>query len=320
MFCAKCGRPLAAHAAFCASCGAAAGEGQVLPDMGRPGVVTFIAVLDILGGLLFGASAAAMLFFSLRAGGDEDMAFALVYGAIVGVFAVAALVAGIGLFLMRPFGRVVQIVLSCIGLLGFPLGTIINGLILYYLLTPGVRVLFSGKAAEELTPIEVAAVVQTRGGAAAAIAIVLIAIVGIGVIGIMSAIAIPNLLTAMQRSKQKRTMADIRSIATAVEAYAVDNNRYPEGSLEELAPQIEGGYIKTLPRMDGWETPMLYRGIDCQRGACQGYMIASGGKNGELEVDLDGDLSELGPIDNFNGDIIYSNGTFISWPSEMSSN
>ena len=37
----------------------------------------------------------------------------------------------------------------------------------------------------------------------------------VAIIGILAAIAIPNLLTAMQRSKQKRSMADIRSIATA---------------------------------------------------------------------------------------------------------
>ncbi len=46
----------------------------------------------------------------------------------------------------------------------------------------------------------------------------------VAIIGILAAIAIPNLLTAIQRSKQKRSMADIRSIATAWEARATDNN------------------------------------------------------------------------------------------------
>ena len=47
------------------------------------------------------------------------------------------------------------------------------------------------------------------------------------IIGIIVAIAIPNLLNAIQRAKQRRTMGDMRSTATAVEAYAVDLNRYP---------------------------------------------------------------------------------------------
>src|SRR5438132_10958237 len=42
----------------------------------------------------------------------------------------------------------------------------------------------------------------------------------VAIIGILAAIAIPNLLTAMQRSKQKRTMADMRTIAPAWEARA----------------------------------------------------------------------------------------------------
>src|SRR5450759_1932818 len=49
----------------------------------------------------------------------------------------------------------------------------------------------------------------------------------VAIIGIIVAIAIPNLLHAIKRAKQKRTMADIRSIGTATEAYAIDNNRYP---------------------------------------------------------------------------------------------
>src|SRR5437867_7536931 len=52
----------------------------------------------------------------------------------------------------------------------------------------------------------------------------------IAIIGILAAIAIPNLLNAVQRGKQKRSMADMRSLATAIEAYAVDNNVYPQAN------------------------------------------------------------------------------------------
>ena len=48
----------------------------------------------------------------------------------------------------------------------------------------------------------------------------------VAIIGILAGIAIPNLLTAMQRSKQKRTMADMRTIAAAWEARTTDVNRY----------------------------------------------------------------------------------------------
>jgi type IV pilus assembly protein PilA len=57
----------------------------------------------------------------------------------------------------------------------------------------------------------------------------------VAIIGILAAIAIPNLLTAMQRSKQKRTMADMRSIATAWEARATDVNKYNAAGYTEMA-------------------------------------------------------------------------------------
>ena len=47
-------------------------------------------------------------------------------------------------------------------------------------------------------------------------------LVVIAIIGILAAIAVPNLLNAVQRGKQKRTMSDMRALATAIEAYAVD--------------------------------------------------------------------------------------------------
>ena len=88
----------------------------------------------------------------------------------------------------------------------------------------------------------------------------------VAIIGILAAIAIPNLLTAMQRSKQKRTMADIRSIATAWEARATDVNKYnaagavtlPAGVVDTtLSAALSPTYIKQLPPRDGKRLPPL---------------------------------------------------------------
>ena len=38
----------------------------------------------------------------------------------------------------------------------------------------------------------------------------------VAIIGIIAAIAIPNLLNAIHRGRQKRTMADMRTVATAI--------------------------------------------------------------------------------------------------------
>src|SRR3989441_9161008 len=81
----------------------------------------------------------------------------------------------------------------------------------------------------------------------------------VAIVGVLAAIAIPNLLTAMQRSKQKRTMADIRTVATASEAYATDKNRYPNATdMSSLETELVPTYIKVLPRTDGWNHPLKY--------------------------------------------------------------
>ena len=49
----------------------------------------------------------------------------------------------------------------------------------------------------------------------------------VAIIAILAAIAVPNFLEAQIRSKVSRIKADMRSIATAIESYAVDNNRVP---------------------------------------------------------------------------------------------
>ena len=49
----------------------------------------------------------------------------------------------------------------------------------------------------------------------------------VAIIAILAAIAVPNFLEAQTRSKVARTQADMRSLATAVEAYRIDYHRYP---------------------------------------------------------------------------------------------
>lgn len=49
----------------------------------------------------------------------------------------------------------------------------------------------------------------------------------VAIIAILAAIAVPNFLEAQTRSKVSRCRADMRALATAVEAYALDANGYP---------------------------------------------------------------------------------------------
>jgi type II secretion system protein G len=140
----------------------------------------------------------------------------------------------------------------------------------------------------------------------------------IAIIGILAAIAIPNLLNALQRGKQKRTMADIRNLATAVESYQVDNNLYPDATCNTGLYTTEGTqvasdsfksltptYIAQPPVQDGWGR-FIYYGADTPH---NNYNIASAGRDGILQGTV-----FCGTTTNFNDDIVYADGTFIQWP------
>ena len=158
-------------------------------------------------------------------------------------------------------------------------------------------------------------VATAAAGGNNALVIVVVAVVGglvlIAIIGIIAAIAIPNLLTATQRSKQRRTIADIRTLATAAEAYGTDLHEYPR-SLDVLKPT----YLRTIPTLDGWGNRLEYECLADESGKCTGYAIGSRAKDGRLES---GGLHESvsqprGPTTNFDCDIIFSNGTFVEYP------
>ena len=143
----------------------------------------------------------------------------------------------------------------------------------------------------------------------------------VAIIGILAAIAIPNLLTAMQRSKQKRTMADMRTIATAWEARATDLNKYnaagalsiPTGAVTtaNLSNYLSPTYVKTFPAKDGWGNQWAFTSDQAWGGstAAQQYYIISYGKDGAVSTPYDG-----GATTSFDKDIVYSNGTFLQYP------
>ena len=128
----------------------------------------------------------------------------------------------------------------------------------------------------------------------------------VAIIGIIAAIAIPNLLNAIDRGKQKRTMADMRSIGTAVESYAVDVNVYPTAATAAvLTPLlVNGAYIKTMPATDGWQNAFIVDSVST------GYTLQSPGKLGVNDGCVAGTLTTL-----FANDICFQNGQFIQYPN-----
>jgi general secretion pathway protein G len=154
----------------------------------------------------------------------------------------------------------------------------------------------------------------------------------VAIIGILAAIAIPNLLSAIQRSRQKRTMTDMRTIATAWEAKATDTNRYnAAGTISALdlcsttidvsdaASLLVPTYIKIIPIEDGWQNPYRFRS-DQAVGAITSaneYLIWSAARNGSTDGNAGWDATSASPggaTTAFNDDILFSGGVFVQYP------
>jgi len=108
----------------------------------------------------------------------------------------------------------------------------------------------------------------------------------------------------------KKTMGDIKLLGTAFESYAVDNGFYPKvNSLKEIY-EIENFspfYIKKPVLLDAWGNNLLFKGSADGKS----YSIGSPGRDKVFKGwDQKGSLAK----EDFDEDIIYSNGVFVKAP------
>jgi type II secretory pathway pseudopilin PulG len=275
------------------------------PVRKRPWPLTVLALLWLLTGVVLGLGGVALgIFVPTIEGGPPPM----LIGAGVALVGFAYLLTGLGVWMLKGWGRVLGILLAIPCLAGVPLGTIFAILLIVYLCSAGVKHLFSQQPIEDMDPgqqAELAAVGSS--GLGIAVGVLLLVSVGASVLILpIAAIAIPNLQNAIQRGKQKRTMGEIRTVATAIESYAIDNEAYPDvtGDAEELRPFLEPTYILNLPATDGWNNPLVYEIYEDG----QGYWIGSLGSDGVSSG------PEEGPTSRFTDDIFMANGVFVTYP------
>ena len=137
----------------------------------------------------------------------------------------------------------------------------------------------------------------------------------VAIIGILAAIAIPNLLNAMHRARQKRTMSDMRAMALAWEARATEVGRYSVAGMTicctsviseaDIDVLLAPTYIKEIVRRDGWDHQLSYA-VNAEGSL---YLIRSYGRDGVPESAPAG-----GATTSFDCDIMYSNGVFAQYP------
>ncbi len=127
----------------------------------------------------------------------------------------------------------------------------------------------------------------------------------VAILGIVAAIAVPRIFQMLERARQKRTMADMRTLALAINSYASDHAFVPQviGTATGLRPYLEPTYLKVLPVRDGWRRDLFYQGSGLD------YTVLSYGADGVAQSG-----PYVGPTTHYDADIALVNGVFMQWP------
>lgn len=137
------------------------------------------------------------------------------------------------------------------------------------------------------------------GGSSVAVIAIVLVLVAIPTLGIVAAIAIPNLLATMQRAKERQTVVEMNAIARDLEVQAGTTGSYP-GELSER-------------KQDAWKRELRYECLAEGDRPCGGYAISSAGKDGRFEHESAAQYPK-GSTTKFDCDIVLVNGAFVQAP------
>jgi type II secretion system protein G len=151
----------------------------------------------------------------------------------------------------------------------------------------------------------------------------------VAIIGIIAALLIPNFLDALQKAKQKRTVADMRNAGTAMFSWLTDQvgaaaagaaatdvalSNYNDSDAATVASVLVPQYLQSVPAKDGWKNDFAYWLETKEVLKAQVMAIGSGGRDGNTPS---GTYTVAGfdPTD-YDQDIIWADGFFVRWPQK----
>jgi general secretion pathway protein G len=152
----------------------------------------------------------------------------------------------------------------------------------------------------------------------------------VAVIGIIVSMLIPNLLDAFQKAKQKRTMADMKIMGTAMFAWLTDQSAAAAAGAAstsidltqygtQLTPAslttvLVSQYIQSIPTLDGWRSPYQYYLRTDNPHAAQVMAIRSLGRDKTAEGDVY-TITSFDPTD-YDRDIVWADGFLARYPQK----
>ena len=149
----------------------------------------------------------------------------------------------------------------------------------------------------------------------------------VAIIGIIAALLIPNFLDALQKAKQKRTVADVRNTGTAMFSWltdqvgaaaagaggqTVDLANYQSIGADDLRDQLVSTYLQEVPEVDGWKNPFDFY-LNTENPLAPNVMaIRSYGRN-TVEESGSYTVTNFFPTD-YDQDIVWADGFMVRWP------
>lgn len=152
----------------------------------------------------------------------------------------------------------------------------------------------------------------------------------VAIIGIIAAILIPRFLDAVQKGRQKKTMASQREFGTALASYWTDHSGAGAAGITvdvtdwtgtatftDIETAIVPDYAVAVDRYDGWGHELEFR-VQLVDPAKVGFaLVRSPARNGEFE----GTEYDAGtyPVFEFDEDIVWADGSFVHSPENIGS-
>jgi general secretion pathway protein G len=138
------------------------------------------------------------------------------------------------------------------------------------------------------------------------------------IIGVLAAIAIPNMLDAKTRAQQRATVAELRNWGNALGAYMAEIGVLPPaaGGGPVAASTIHNLLVpyavSALHDNDSWNNSLFYLAPDTP--TATSYTVASGGRDGVFDATYTECLSEATWF-LYDYDIAIADGLFVCSPS-----
>ena len=153
----------------------------------------------------------------------------------------------------------------------------------------------------------------------------------VAIIGIIAALLIPNFLDALQKAKQKRTVADMRNSGTAMFSWLTDqvgaaaagatatevdlSTTYGSAlSSADVSSLLVPQYLQSVPDKDGWKNTYSYWMNTANVLAQTVLAVRSKGRDNS-EIGDKYTVAGFDPTD-YDQDIVWADGFFVRWPQK----